>query len=111
MQTSHLTRLTLLAAVLAAPSSLLADYTYQETTQLTGGSLLGMMKMAGTFSSQARKLGDPVVSSVYIKNNRMARSSADTVEIIDLDKETITTVNYAKKTYSVMTFAQMKQMM
>ena len=30
---------------------------------------------------------------------------------MDLDAETITTINYEKKTYSVMTFAQMKQAM
>ena len=53
-----------LALTLATSPFLFADYTYQETTQLTGGSLLNMMKMVGHFSSQARKAGEPVVSTV-----------------------------------------------
>jgi hypothetical protein len=98
-----------LALTLAASPFLLADYTYQETTQLTGGSILNMMKMVGHFSSQARKAGEPIVSTVYLKGNRMATVNADSIEVIDLDKETITHIDTQKKTYTVMTFAQMKQ--
>lgn len=95
----------------ATPSFLFADYTYQQTTQLTGGSMLSMMKMAGAFSAQARKVGDPVVSTIYLKDNRLARVSPDATEIIDLDKETITQIDNLKRTYTVMTFQQMKEQM
>jgi hypothetical protein len=88
-----------------------ADYTYQQTTQLTGGSLLHMMKSVGFMSSQARHMGDPVVSSIYLKDNRLANVSAESIEIIDLDKETITHIDVVKKTYTVMTFDQIKQAM
>ena len=98
-----------LALCLALPTSLFADYSYQETTQITGGSIVTMMKMAGAFSSQARKAGEPVVSSIYIKDNRMANVSPDSTEIIDLDKETITQIDTIKKTYTVMTFEQIRQ--
>ena len=106
-------RLALLLVVsLAIPPSLYAaDYTYQQTTQLTGGSLLHMMKSVGFISSQARHMGDPVVSTIYLKDNRLANVSAESIEIIDLDKETITHVDVQKKTYTVMTFDQMKQAM
>ena len=70
--------------------------------------MAGAMRVAGAFSSKAR---EPMTATIMVKGHRMAHSSADTAQIIDLDKETITTVNYAKKTYSVMTFEQMKQMM
>ena len=101
-----------LALALALPATLYAgDYTYQQTTQITGGSLLHMMKTVGMFSSQARHMGDPVVSTIYLKDNRLANVSPDSIEIIDLDKETITQIDVQKKTYSVMTFAQMKQAM
>ena len=70
-----------------------------------------MMKTVGVFSSQARHMGDPVVSTIYLKDNRLANVSADSIEIIDLDKETVTQVDVAKKAYTVMTFAQMKQAM
>ncbi len=96
---------------LAAPTFVYADYTYQETTQITGGSLLGMMKLAGRFSSQARKAGEPIVSTLYLKGNRLARVSADSTEIIDLDKENITQIDNLKKTYTVVTFQQMKEQM
>ena len=102
-------RVALLLA-LALPITLhAADYTYQQTTQLTGGSLLHMMKTVGVFSSQARHIGDPIVSTIYLKDNRLANVSADNIEIIDLDKETITNIDVQKKTYTVMTFDQMKQ--
>ncbi|WP_109485985.1 hypothetical protein [Occallatibacter savannae] len=85
------------------------DYTYQQTTQITGGSLLKMMKTVGVFSSQARHMGDPVTSTIYLKGNQLADVSPTQIQIIDLDKETITQVDVEKKTWSVMTFDQMKQ--
>lgn len=101
---------TLLAFALALPATLHAgDYTYQQTTQITGGSLLHMMKTVGVFSSQARHMGDPIVSTIYLNDNRLANVSPDSIQIIDLDKETITQIDVQKKTYTVMTFAQMKQ--
>lgn len=100
----------LVSLVLCLPTALYAgDFTYQQTTQLTGGSLFQMMKTMGTFSSQARHAGDPVVSTIYLKDNRFARVSPDNIEIIDLDKETITHIDVQKKTYTVMTFDQVKQ--
>ncbi len=94
---------------LAATSPLLADASYKETTQITGGSIVGMMKMAGTFSSQARKANQPITSEVYVSGNRMARINPDRTEIIDLDAGTITTIDTAKRQYTTMTFDQMRQ--
>jgi len=88
-----------------------ADYTYQQTTQMTGGSMMKMMKSVGFISSQARHMGDPVVSTIYLKDNRLANVSPESIEIIDLDKETITNIDVQKKTYTVMTFDQIKQAM
>jgi hypothetical protein len=100
----------LMPLVFVLPTVLYAsDYTYQQTTQITGGSLLKMMKTVGVFSSQARHMGDPIVSTIYLKDNRLADVSPERIQIIDLDKETITQIDVEKKTYSVMTFAQMKQ--
>jgi hypothetical protein len=111
MRRSNLCRATVLTLTLAMPTALFADYSYQETTQITGGSMLGMLKMAGAISSQARKAGEPVVSSIYLKGNRLANVSADSIEIIDLDKETITHVDVDKRTYTVVTFQQMRDQM
>jgi hypothetical protein len=104
-------RVALLLALTLSATLHAADYTYQQTTQITGGSLLHMMKSVGFISSQARHMGDPVVSSIYLKDNRLANVSAESIEIIDLDKETITQIDVQKKTYTMMTFDQIKQAM
>jgi hypothetical protein len=95
----------------AAERPLLADASYKETTQITGGSLVGMMKMAGAFSSQARKANQPITSEVYVSGNRMARIRPESTEIIDLDAQTITHIDPVKHQYSTTTFEQMRQQM
>jgi hypothetical protein len=85
-----------------------ADFSYEQSTKITGGAMAGMMKMAGAMSKQARMPGQ---SLVMVKGDRMAHITGDNGQIIDLSAETITDVNFAKKTYSVMTFAQMADAM
>jgi len=85
-----------------------ADFSYQETTTITGGAMQGMLKVASVFSKQLR---EPMKSTVAIKGNRMAHRNNNTASIIDLDSETITNIDLQKKSYTVMTFEQMKQVM
>jgi hypothetical protein len=94
---------------LLLPTAAFGDFQYQETTQITGGSLMGMMKFASHFSKQAKEVGEPIVSSVYVQGNRMARIDPQTIQIIDLDNQTITNVDLQKHTYTQMTFEQMRQ--
>jgi hypothetical protein len=100
-----------LAMMAATTTALHADFSYTETTQMTGGSMLSMVKLAGAFSRQARQAGQPIVSTVSIKGNRMSRVNPDRTEIIDLDAETITNIDNLKHEYTVVTFEQMKQQM
>jgi hypothetical protein len=97
-------------AVLAvfSVSSLYGDFRYDETAKITGGMMAGMMKVVGVFSKQAR---EPINSTVAVQGNRMVRKYADHAEIIDLDAETMTEVNFQKKTWSVTTFAELRQAM
>src|SRR5712691_1529741 len=98
-----------LAAILAAScATVRADFTYQQTSQMTGGALFEMMKALGPLARQSR---EPNVSTVIVKGNRMATVGKDHTTIMDLDKETITEIDAAKKQYSVVTFAQMKEAM
>ena len=110
---NHRAAIALFCAALAGSSSnsARADFTYTETTQVTGGSLVSMMKTLGTFSKSARQFGQPVESTVIVKGNRMTRINADRTEIIDLDKGTITQIDNVKHQYTVMTFEQLKQRM
>lgn len=97
-----------LVVALAGWSAVLlrADFSYEQTSKVTGGVLAGAMKVVGVFSKQAVQ---PVKTSVLVKGNRLAHVSADNVQVIDLDRETITDINLKNRTYSVTTFAQMAE--
>ncbi len=90
----------------ALTAALFADFSYDQNSRVTGGALAGALKVAAVFSKQAR---EPMRSSVALKGNRMAHISQSHASIIDLDKETITNIDLQKKTWSVMTFAEMQQ--
>lgn len=94
--------------LLLTASPMLADFSYQETSKITGGMLAGVMKVAGVFSKQAR---EPIQSTVALKGNRLAHRGTTHASIVDLDARTITEIDLQKKTYSVMTFDEMKQML
>lgn len=95
--------LCILGAALALPA--FADFSYQETTRVTGGSLTRMMK----FVPGGGKALEPQTSYLYLKGNKLANAGKDSINIIDLDAETITDINLEKKTYSVITFQEMAQ--
>jgi len=99
-----LTRAGTLSVLFCLP--LAADFSYEQTSKMTGGMLAGAMKVVGVFSKQAR---EPIKSFSAVKGNRMVHSSASQAQVIDLDAETITEIHYDKKTYSVITFAEMTQ--
>lgn len=89
-------------------AALRADFTYEQTTKITGGMMAGAMRIAGAFSKQAR---EPMVSTIMVKGDRMATVSNSRINIVDLRAETFTDVDLEKKTYSVMTFAEMAKAM
>jgi hypothetical protein len=65
------------------------QFSYKETSRVDGGA--------------------PVVTTVASNGHRLARISPDRGEIVDLDKETVTSIDYAKKQYLVTTFAELKK--
>jgi hypothetical protein len=95
----------LLAGLAVCTSFLWADFSYEQTSKMTGGA---MVKMMATFSKQMR---EPMVSTVLIKGDRMAHINSRTAVITDLKSETITTIDFQRQTYSVATFAQVAAMM
>jgi hypothetical protein len=100
-------RFALIAASLALSAApALADFSYHETTKITGGAMAAMLKVAGVFSKAAR---EPIESTIALKGNRLAHRGSTHMSLIDLDKRTITSVDFQKKTYSVMTFDEMKK--
>jgi hypothetical protein len=69
---------------------------------------MSMMKVVGVFSKQAR---EPIKSTVSVKGDKMVHRSANNASVIDLAGGTITTIDFQKKQYTVMTFEEMKQLM
>jgi hypothetical protein len=103
-------RRSLMAGVCAVVASfpLAADFSYDQSSKITGGMMAGMMKVAGVFSKQAR---EPIRSSVLVKGDRMANVMTKNIQVIDLSRETFTDIDLDKKTYSVITFADFQRAM
>lgn len=88
-----------------------ADASYQSSTQITGGALVDSMKSIPFMGKTMKKMFTPVSTTTMVCGNRKAVVSADSIEIIDLDKEEMIHIDNVKKTYTVVTFAQMRQAM
>lgn len=89
-----------------------ADFQYTETTKITGGAAAGAMKFVGVFSKDARQATQGTNVTISFKGNKMRREdSLGQIEIIDLDGRSITNIDTKKKTYSTMTFDEMKARM
>lgn len=88
-------------------SSLSADFSYTQTTRMTGGTLLNM----GPFMPGAGKLKEPQTHTIAVKGGKMVTYDSESATIVDADAETITQIDLKKKQYSVITFAEMKQAM
>jgi len=95
----------LAAAILAVVPVLRADVTTKEKATFKMEGILGSMvnrTMGGS---------DGITSTVAVKGNRMARMNEKNGQIIDLAEEKMYIVDVGKKEYTVMTFAEFRQMM
>jgi len=103
----------LVAALTFSPSTpCFADFQYTETSKITGGSAAGAMKFVGVFSKDARQATQGSTSTISFKGNKMRREdSLGNIEIIDLDARNISHIDTKKKTYSTMTFDEMRAQM
>ena len=104
---------TLVSALLLSLSTpCFADFQYTETSKITGGAAAGAMKFVGVFSKDARQATQGTTSTISFKGNKMRREdSLGQIEIIDLDARKITQIDTKKKTYSEMTFDEMRARM
>lgn len=98
----------ILSLLLTGALLLHADFSYEQRSKMTGGALMGAMKFAGAFS---KKLREPDSTWTYVKGNKIAHVSGTSAQVFDIDAETVTEINFEKRTYAVMTFAQMAQAM
>jgi hypothetical protein len=86
-----------------------ADASYQETTQVTGGTMVDSLKSISFLSKSMGNMFAPTTTTTMVHGNQKAVVSKDSTEITDLDRETITSIDNVHKTYTVVTFAQMRQ--
>jgi hypothetical protein len=98
-----------LGVMLLASRLLFADASYQETTQVTGGSMVDSLKSVSFLSKSMGNMFAPMTTTTMVHGNQKAVVNKDSIEITDLDRETITHVDTVHKTYTVTTFAQMRQ--
>jgi hypothetical protein len=105
----NLGKVAALGIILLASRLTFADASYQETTQITGGSMVAPLKSMSFLSKSMRDMLAPTTTTTMIHGNQKAVVSKDFTEITDLDKETVTHIDNLHKTYTVVTFAQMRQ--
>ena len=103
----------LLASILPAR----ADFKYTETSQMTGGSMLSMMKFASKFArgdakKQEKDMLKPTSSTHYVKGDRLRTDNEDgTSQIIDVGGRRVIFIDNNNKTYAVATFDQIRAAM
>ena len=92
-----------LVAVTAGPAQ--AEVKTRDRSQIKFEGMLG--RMMGMFGGKAMKEG--VVSSNAVKGDRKATMSDTTGRIVDLAEEKIYELDLKKKSYTVVTFAELRQ--
>lgn len=103
--------------LLASTAPARADFKYTETSQMTGGSLLNMMKFASKFArgenkKQEQDMLAPQTATHYVKEDRLRTDHADgTTQIIDVGKQRVIVIDNNKKTYAVATFDEIRAAM
>jgi len=99
--------LSVIAVLVLGGAAVSADFSYTQTTRVTGGTLLNMTR----FMPGAGQIKEPKTHTIAVKGGKMVTYDADSATIIDADAETMTQIDFKKKQYAVITFAEMKQAM
>jgi len=97
-------------AMLAGPLVCYADSTYEHTSQVTGGQFINAIKNIPFAPKSVKALTEPTTETTMVHGNQKAIVSKDYTEIWDLDKEVIIHIDNTRRTYSVVTFADMRKM-
>jgi hypothetical protein len=95
------------AGLLLAVPTLRADVKTEERTKFELGGMLG--RVVNVFGGKTAREG--VTSSVALKGQRKAMMTDSTGQIIDLAEEKVYTLDVKAKTYTVMTFADIRKRM
>ena len=100
---------TALVALVLMHQLAFADASYQSTTQITGGTLVETMQKVSFLSHSIKDMLAPITTTTMVHGNQKVVVSKDSTEITDLDGERLIHIDNLKKTYSITTFAEMRQ--
>jgi hypothetical protein len=100
---------TAVVALLLINQLAFADASYESTTQVTGGSLVETMQRVSFLSHSIKDMLAPITTTTMVHGNQKAVVTKDSTEITDLDRECMIRIDNVKKTYTVITFAEMRQ--
>lgn len=100
---------TAVIALLLTSQLAFADASYQSTTQITGGSLVDTIKRVSFLSKSVQDMLAPTSTLTMVHGNQKAVVSKDFTDITDLDKEYVIHIDNVNQTYTITTFAQMRQ--
>ena len=106
MKIRHLGTLAL-ALAFGSSTILFADVKSQERTKVQFEGALG--KIVNFFGGRAAR--DGIVNTVAVKGDRMISTNDTTGELVDLREEKVYTLDMKKKTYTVVTFAELRKQM
>ena len=95
------------AVLLVGGDMAVADVKKQEKSQFKFEGMLG--SVVGLFGGKAAKEG--IVNTVAVKGDRKLVANDQTGEIVDLAEEKVYRLDMKKKTYEVVTFAQLRKEM
>jgi hypothetical protein len=93
------------AAITLSASVALAEGNVQQKTRLHIGGVVG--GIVNVFGGKAAREG--VTSDVSVKGNRMLTANERSGELVDLTEEKIYRIDYARKSYSVVTFDELRK--
>lgn len=96
-----------LACVMLIAPALLADVKTESKTKVEFPGLLG--GIVKTFGGKSAREG--IVSKTALKGDRKMTVNEDTAELVDLKEEKIYQIDMKKKTYTVLTFEEMRRQM
>jgi hypothetical protein len=108
MRVSRFRTAALVAALCAVTAGVVhADVKKEERTQFKFEGMLG--RMVGLFGGKAAREG--IVNTVAVRGDRRMTSTGDTAEIVDLAEEKVYQLNLKRKTYTVVTFDELRRQM
>ncbi len=98
-------RIALVAALAAGLASRLpADFTYRQTTTISGAAAGAMAGRRGQLAAPG-----PMPSTIEVKNGRLLVRFAERSTLVDVNLQTVTQIDFTRRTYSVAGFDEIRR--